>query len=222
MEKTRRYGSGRVLYWAHVAGPTERRGSVRFADTAFELMPLATPRNPYDNVLLVDMATHPRLIPADVLQNMLDPGIYLTDVARGSMPGLDEGSLKRTISHGGEIVWTVTDTTVAFASYWTDEEKLDTSTTALEQQHRRIRALSEGRGHLTINAFPVPYTTVVTLRGCRIFTLNDLMDLDLTGVTMLSDLVPADLAEAYRIIRGTLEVRMLEDAPDRGIMEAAE
>jgi len=213
MEKTRRHGSGRPVYWAHVAGPTERRGSVRMADTAFELMPLATARNPYDNVLLVDLGTHPRLIPAKMLSEMLAPGVYLTEIARRSMPVLDEASLKRTTLVTGETVWTVIDTTVAFGAYWKEQEPVDASKAALEAQHRRIRALSEGCDHLPINVFPIPYETVIAMRNRHMLTIRDLMSFDLHGVQMQSDLNATDIAEAYRIIRSTLEARPIETLP---------
>lgn len=212
MEKTRRHGSGRPVYWAHVAGPTERRGSVRMADTAFELMPLATARSPYDNVVLVDLGTHPRLIPAQVLSDLLAPGIYLTDIARQSMPVLDEASLVETALRTGERVWAVIDTTMAFGAYWKEQEPVDASRAGLEAQHRRIRALSEGCDHLPINVFPIPYETIIAMRNRHMLTIRDLMSFDLHGVQMQSDLQPVDIAEAYRIIRSTLEARPIETA----------
>lgn len=220
MEKTRRYGSGRPLFWAHVAGPSERRGSVRFADTAFELMPLATPRHPYENILLVDLATHPRLIPAETLTAMLTPGIYLTDTARTAMPALAGGSMTKRTTTSGESVWEILDTTTAFAEYWKDEEPLDVDQSVLEAQHRRIRALAEGYGTTPINAFPVSYGTVISLRDRRIFTLDDLVALDIQGVLLQCGLERYDLALAYRIIRSTLETRG-RDAHSDGLCTAA-
>jgi len=161
----------------------------------------------------VDLGTHPRLIPAHVLSALLAPGVYLTDIARRSMPVLDQDSLIETVLGSGETVWAVADTTVAFSAYWEEQQPLDASRTGLEAQHRRIRALSEGCDHLPINVFPIPYETVIAMRNRHMLTVADLMALDLHGVQMQSDLQPSDIAEAYRIIRATLEARPIETAP---------
>lgn len=213
MEKTQ--GGGRVLYWAYVAGKTERRTSVRCGETAFELMPLITRETSYANVLLVDLGTHPRLIPSDVLCRMLTPGMYLTDLARRSMPALVESEMLRGVSASGEPVWQVPDTMAVFASYWHDET-VDDSVTALQRRHRRIRAISEGCERLPLNVFPIPEATIRTMLQRHLVTLGDLMEFDVQGVQLQSELSRADLAEMYRAIVGTLEVRQVEtlNVPD--------
>jgi len=205
-----RYGGGRVLYWSHAAGVTERRASVRSGDTAFELLPLTTPESHYPNIMFVDLGTHPRLISVEVLNAMLKPGIYLTDLARSSMPALVAEHLAITRLETGEVVWEIIDTMAAFAAYWNDENLLDCSTEALEAQHRSIRAIAEGWGNLRLNMFPIPPETIVTMLHRHLTTLDDLMALDMRGVEMQSDLSRADLAETYRIIRSTLEARRAE------------
>jgi hypothetical protein len=207
VEKTSLNGSGRVLFWAHAAGPTERRGSVRSGLTAFELMPLATPRNPYENVLMVDLATHPRLTAAEDLQRMLPPGIHLSDVARQAMPAVPAEALTRLEAHTGETFWTVSDTTTAFAAYWVDGDPYDLSPDALDVQHRRIRALGERHRNLPINVFPISYQTATALLHCGLRTLGDVMELDALGVRTAAGLNFVHMAQAYRTIEGTLAAR---------------
>lgn len=209
VDRKGRYGSGRPLYWAHAAGPTERRGSVRSGNTAFELVPLATARNPYDNVLMIDLATHPRLVDAERLQEMLPLGVHLTDVARRSMPALDDEHVRRRDVEG-ETFWTVLDTTTAFARYWGDEEPLDSSREALETQHRHLRALANGREEIRVNAFPISYQTVVDMTRHGLGTLGALTELDLQGVLMQTGLSQGEIATAYRTIQATLECREVE------------
>lgn len=207
MEKISPNGSGRALFWAHAAGPTERRGSVRSGETAFELMPLATPRNPYENVLMVDLATHPRLIAASELQRMLPPGIHLSDVARIAMPAVPGDALIRLPACTGETFWTVADTTTAFAAYWVDDDPYDISPDALDTQHRRIRAMGEAHRNLPINVFPISYQTASSFLRCGLRTLGDVMELDALGVRMACGLNLMHMAQAYRTIEETLAAR---------------
>jgi len=207
------YGAGRVLYWAHAAGVTEKRGSVRSGGTAFELMPLTTARNPYENVLLVDLGTHPRLIHAHNLMLMLPPGVHLTDLARRSMPALARDCLEETRTTDGEIVWTVNDTTKAFEAYWMDEGEPDYGIEALEEQHARIRALAGPACHIPLNAFPIPYEMIIPLRSGNLYTVADMAGLDFHEMRALCGLSTSQLAHALRIVEGTLRVREVEADP---------
>lgn len=210
MKKESPYGSGNPLYWAHVTGPTERRGSVRCARTAFEMVPVTTRRTPYENVMLIDIGTHPRLIPASSLQAMLPPGVHMTDLARSSMPALMEDALIEMRCQTGERMWTIPDTTTAFARYWNDEEAHDHSTKALEAQHRRIRVLAEGHGDLPVNAFPLPYEQILFLLGGGMTTIGDIFDTDLEGVRSVDGLNGEGIARVYRILEATLLARRIE------------
>lgn len=209
MEK-KGYGSGRVLYWAHVAGVTEKRGSVRSGETAFDLIPLTTPSTPYENVLLVDLATHPRLIHTHNLQAMLPPGVHLTQIALGSMPAIARDCIEKTVLETGETVWTVNDTTRAFQAYWMDGEALDLSQQALEAQHARIRAIAGPHCHIPLRMFPIPYQSVIALTAGNMCTVSDLTGVEFHDMRSLCGLSTLQTAQAFRVLEATLRARRVE------------